>query len=270
MARRSHARQAHRGQSIVEYSLLIAFVFIGGVVAMGYLRGNTANVYLRQQQALVEPTFAAINYLAPTATPTVTPTPITSAAGSAGTGGTGGSLVAVGTPTPTVAAATTATATASATATVPPSNVRMSAYLNSDPNSNQTSYYIMQLYNDGLSSTSGLDARIFVNLSEVYTTGLTSSSVGIRTDWNECGAAVSGLQVWNAASRIFYLDIDWGSRTFAASSVCNLQLALSIYNPAVWNGANDPSVQGLTRGGYRNASGIPVYRNGTLVYGNEP
>ncbi len=68
MARRP--RQAHAGQSLVEYLLLIAFVCIGCIAGMGYLRNSTATAYGKHERALIAPTFVPSTYVAPTATPT--------------------------------------------------------------------------------------------------------------------------------------------------------------------------------------------------------
>lgn len=67
MARRP--RQAHAGQALVEYLLLITVVGIGVLAGIGYLRDSTATAYTRRQQALVAPTFVPSTAVAPTATP---------------------------------------------------------------------------------------------------------------------------------------------------------------------------------------------------------
>jgi len=68
MARRP--RQAHAGQSLVEYLLLITVIGIGCIAGMGYLRNSTATAYGKHEQALIAPTFVPSTYVAPTATPT--------------------------------------------------------------------------------------------------------------------------------------------------------------------------------------------------------
>jgi len=262
-----HPRRAQTGQALVEYLLVITVIGLGCMVGVGYLRDSTATAYTRQQQALVAPTFGAINYVAPTATPTVTPTTALSANGSGGTGG--NNNVTMGTATSTTVVTT---ATPIPTATVTPSNVRTATQLNSASTKSQETQYWLRVYNDALSPASGLKARIFLDLSEVYSAGYTASDVTTNKYWDQCGAAQLGaVTVWDAARRIYSVDVDWQGYSFGASSYCEVQFSIHLTGwQSVWNGQNDPATTGLNYGNYATASGIPIYRNGTRVYGNEP
>lgn len=72
----SEASQRRDGQSLVEYAVIVAFIAICSIVAIGYLRNQTTAMFIAQGQTLGVPTLSVGNLVAyaPTATPTATAT----------------------------------------------------------------------------------------------------------------------------------------------------------------------------------------------------
>ncbi|MBM4070068.1 MAG: hypothetical protein FJ271_14115 [Planctomycetes bacterium] len=118
--------------------------------------------------------------------------------------------------------------------------------------------------------SSDLSFRYFVNLSEVYAAGYTVSDVVVQSSYSQ-GAKLSVLLPWDAAQRIYYVDVSFagvvigpGAGMFAKES----QLRIGLRNglPAsAWNPANDWSFQGLSlnRDLLAPSDFIPVYEFGT-------
>src|SRR5690606_12072446 len=101
------------------------------------------------------------------------------------------------TPSPTPAATSTPTATPSPSPA--PSNLRREACLHGSLQANQEAQYKVRLFNDGSSAVSGVSARIFLDLTELYAAGLTSSDVSFEEFWDQCNQVTLGpLAAWDA------------------------------------------------------------------------
>jgi Flp pilus assembly pilin Flp len=284
--------RGHSGQAMVEYSLLIAFICLGCVVAVGYLRDGTRSSFERQGALLGAPTYAPSAYIPPlpTATATATATVIVGSGSPSGGSGSGSNPTATtgaaptatttgGAPTATTApsAPTPTTAAAAPTATPTTTNVRFTAAVSSS-DSQKTAYWL-KIENTGTTPVSGLKARIYLDLSKIYAAGLTASNVMVDRYWDECASAQFGtIATTNAASYVYYIDVDWSAQTlivpgqnYTPGSFCNLQFAVRLSTwQSVWNGANDYSYQGTPYGSLGSSSGIPAYRNGVIFSGSQP
>lgn len=291
----SRPARARSGQAMVEYSLLLAFICLGCVGALSYLRDRTSTSFERHGTVLGAPTFAPSAYTAPpptaTAMATATPLPVGGGSGGGtgggsgtgaggGDGGDGGGAGATATvvPTavvPTAVVPTTVAAAPSATATT--TDVRFTAAVTSS-DSQKTAYWL-KIENTGTTPVSGLKARIYLNLSEIYAAGLTASNVVVDRYWDECTSAQFGtVTAYNAAQYLYYIDVDWSAQTlvvpgpyYTPGSFCNLQFAVRLSTwQNIWNGANDPSYSGTPYGSLGAASSIPAYRNGVIFAGSQP
>ena len=274
-------RGAFAGQSLVEYSLIIAFVCLGCIAGLSYLRSGAERSFERHGVTLGEPTFAAYNYTPAPLTPTATATRVPVGSG----GGAGGGGITVGTgdetatpptggqpaPTATTASAPTATA-APPTATTATTSVTVSARINGSAGSTQETQYWVQLNNTGATARTGMSARVYVDLSEVYAAGLSASNVTTTEYWDQCGTAQLGpVTAWDVARRLYYVQISWQGQSFQPNGSCQVQFTVRMANwQTAWNGANDHSFQGLSTGGMATTTNIPAYRNGARVYGVEP
>ena len=270
---RRRPQGAREGQSVVEYALLIAFVVIGSVAGISFLQGSTAAAYTKQQQALVAPTYVPSTYVAPTATTTATATPTAVPSGNSSGSGSNVTIGASGSgeATATAAAAVTATPTVVTSGTY-----RSSATLYNDTTTQGASYAV-KMTATNTSSADGVTARIFINLKEYYTAGRSTNDITINADGSDyCSTSMSGWKTYNAASYIYYVEITFSGEIQGASGAypwndsCIARVRFSNYSLNLWNGSNDPSQSGLMRDTYTTSPQIPVYRNGTRVYGNEP
>lgn len=204
----------------------------------------------------------------PTNTPTRTNTPIppTNTTGPSPTP-TNTSLPPTNTPTRTNTPVPPPTNTAGPTPTNS-GNFRVDA--NVAVQSNQETQYQIRLFNTGAQAQANLKVRIFFDLTEVYAAGLTSSNVLVEKFFDQCSVTFGPVTVWNAAAKVYYVDVSWGAFSFPANSSCEIHVRPRLDGwQTVWNGANDYSSQGLTST-YATTQKIPAYQNNVRVYGTEP
>lgn len=115
-----------------------------------------------------------------------------------------------------------------------------------------------------------LSMRFFVDLSEFYSKGYTVQNVNTNIDYTGNGARISSLQPWDEINHIYYAEISWqGIQLFGK---CQVQFKVYTQSATVWDGINDFSRTGLgsVGGALVTTQNIPVYKNGVLVYGQEP
>ena len=144
--------------------------------------------------------------------------------------------------------------------------------MNGGGGQSQETQYRVRLYNDSATAQSGLKARVFLNLSEIAAAGLTPQNVVSVKYWDQCNAVQIGpVTAWDTARSLYYVDLNWRGYSFAKGSFCEVQFSLHLDNwQNFWNGANDPSAQGLGASTYLTTPNLPVYRNGVKVSGIEP
>jgi hypothetical protein len=114
---------------------------------------------------------------------------------------------------------------------------------------------------------SGMTFRYFVDLTEYYNAGLSASDVSAAINYAPNGGVISGLKAWDAAKNIYYVEGSWpNSQNYGK---IEFQFRLACYNAKVWDSTNDFSRTGLTTA-LAVTQNIPIYVNGTKVYGVEP
>ncbi|MFN8537524.1 MAG: cellulase family glycosylhydrolase [Thermomicrobiales bacterium] len=173
------------------------------------------------------------------------------------------------TATPTRTSTATRTPTKTATASSGPAPVRVTAMLGGSSATQETQYRV-RLHNDGTTPQNNLSLRIYVDLSEVFAAGLNVGDLTTDEFWDQCGTANLGPYTrWSG--NVYYVELRWQGQTFAPGSSCEVQFRLRTANwQTAWNAANDYSPQGLDTATYRQTARLPVYRNGTRIYGTEP
>ena len=136
--------------------------------------------------------------------------------------------------------------------------------------SNQETQYQIRLFNISAQAQANLKVRLFFDLTEVYAAGLTSTNVFVEKFFDQCGVTFGPVTVWNAAAKVYYVDVSWGGFSFPANSSCEIHVRPRLDGwQTVWNGANDYSSQGLISS-YTTTQKIPAYQNNVRVYGVEP
>ena len=127
-------------------------------------------------------------------------------------------------------------------------------------------------------TVTNLHYRYFVNLSELYTAGGTTNNVTLTANMLS-GGTLSGLRVWDATNRIYYVELSYDGVTIvpggSTSYNAEAQFRLAIPNsfPAgAWNPGNDWSYQGLLYGNQNvtNYGYLVSYLNGVKLEGTEP
>jgi endoglucanase len=116
-----------------------------------------------------------------------------------------------------------------------------------------------------------LSARYYIDLTEVFASGLTLSNV--YTKMSSTDAKISGLTL--VSGNVYYATIDFtGTKIYPGNmntyhKDIQFQVGLSTGTPDNWSTTNDYSYTGLTSGTFATTAYIPVYDNGVLVFGNE-
>jgi hypothetical protein len=123
----------------------------------------------------------------------------------------------------------------------------------------------------------GLTCRYFFNISELINNNQTISEVFMEIYYDEqasrYGGSVTGRGpfVWNAAENIYYYEFAWDNGGIIGTR--ELQFGIIVKQAAdyssYWDPTNDYSRQNITTE-YARTDYIPVYRDGTLVYGQPP
>ena len=120
-----------------------------------------------------------------------------------------------------------------------------------------------------------LSFKYFVDISELINAGYTANDVTISTNYNS-GAVVSKLIPWDSAKNIYYVNVDFtGTKIYPGGQSAykkEIQFRLAApQNTNIWSNANDYSYNGIgTSSTPVKTKYIPVYDNGTKVFGNEP
>jgi endoglucanase len=124
---------------------------------------------------------------------------------------------------------------------------------------------------------SGIEARYYFDIDEILDVGGDISLIKTQVYYDEQGMLHGGPDVVigapvsvDAANGEYYIPIDWGTAEMVGER--ELQFVIQISqdysggeNP-IWNGDNDYSHRGLGSE-YAETIYIPIYHNGTLVYG---
>jgi hypothetical protein len=125
----------------------------------------------------------------------------------------------------------------------------------------------------------GLTVRYFFDISELQAIGQSISdvSVAVYYDQNATNATpagptgVNGPFAWNGSTTLYYVEFDWSAYPIWITRDLQFGLNVAIASDYKfhWDATNDYSRQGITSTAAVSPY-IPVYRNGTLVFGQEP
>jgi len=111
-----------------------------------------------------------------------------------------------------------------------------------------------------------VELRYFVDLTEVIEGGGSASSIEVTTNYMKSGT-VEGLKVWDEDNNIYYLSVVFndGSLYPGGQEHYKSEIQVRMRNAGgAWDNSNDPSYIDLA------GSGVCLFENGELVYGNLP
>jgi hypothetical protein len=124
---------------------------------------------------------------------------------------------------------------------------------------------------------SGISCRYYFNISELIAKGQTIQDVSHDVYYDEgetlfsVATKVTGPTAYDAANGIYYMNYEWTSDQWYGD--LELQFGLVAAQDSNWQDnwdpTNDYSRSGITSA-FAATTKIPVYLNGTLVYGAEP
>lgn len=130
---------------------------------------------------------------------------------------------------------------------------------------------------------SGMSVRVYFDIGSLHAQGQTIADVSTPVYYDAAGqidgrpTAISAPVQWGAAdSCVYYVTISWGSDEIGLPPSRAFEFAFNAaIGPACefyWNSSASPFMTGLAAGTYASAADpyIPVYVNGTLVYGQTP
>ena len=87
-----------------------------------------------------------------------------------------------------------------------------------ESNPNVQSLIRMTIWNEDTAPLNNLSARYFVDLSEVYAAGYAAGNVTLDVYYSSAGVTVSPLTAYDAANRIYYFELNWGSYSLARAA----------------------------------------------------
>jgi endoglucanase len=123
----------------------------------------------------------------------------------------------------------------------------------------------------------GMSARYFVDLTEVYDAGFTASDMKVKLSSGDAGASLIGLKQWSG--NIYYFTLDWtGTGIYPGGwDICEKEAVIRLTSPVANGTSNDWSYQKINKNpdyDCKTFTGIddhiPVYDNDVLLYGVEP
>lgn len=122
-----------------------------------------------------------------------------------------------------------------------------------------------------------LSFKYFIDISEAVNLGYSASDFTVNTNYN-AGATVSQLQAWDAANNIYYVNVDYTGTKIYPGGQSNYRKEVQFrisgpQNTSFWDNSNDFSfteLNGVSSGNVVKTTYIPVYDNGTKVFGSEP
>lgn len=165
------------------------------------------------------------------------------------------------------------------TAETPVNPFFVEALLNQE--SSQGSQITLTLHSDTTQPpqlVKGLKVRYFFDISELIAAGQSISAVSVAIYYdqnaNATGGgpiAVNGPFAWNNSTTLYYVEFDWSAYALWYTRDLEFGLNVAIGSDYLfhWDPTNDWSRQGITST-KATTSYIPVYRDGTLVFGQEP
>jgi hypothetical protein len=121
-----------------------------------------------------------------------------------------------------------------------------------------------------------LSFRYFIDISELLANGASAADLTVSTAYNQ-GAKLSGPFAWNGSEAVYYVTLDFSGTTIypGGQSAFRKEAQFRIAGPqntSHFDASNDWSFSGVSSDTNAPAQtvNIPVYRDGTLIFGNEP
>jgi endoglucanase len=121
----------------------------------------------------------------------------------------------------------------------------------------------------------GVSARYFFDISELVAAGQSISDITVDTYYDESKATYGVPAKLNGptlvSGTLYYIEVDWsaaglfGSREYQFGLIAAQDSSYTYH----WDPTNDPSRTGLVKE-YSSVTNIPIYLNGTKIYGTEP
>lgn len=123
--------------------------------------------------------------------------------------------------------------------------------------------------------TDQLSFRYFVDISDVLASGNKASYMKVTSSYSQHSATVSQLKPWDAENGIYYVDIDLsGAKIYpGGQSQHKCEIQFRITAPGKWDYTKSPSFRDLASSTSNNlvkSENIPLYDDGTIVFGKEP
>lgn len=154
---------------------------------------------------------------------------------------------------------------------------QVTAGINAQDNTNATSFVEMKatVYNKTAwpaRKTDNLSYKYFVDISDVLAKGYKASDFTVKTNYNQTGSKVSGLQPWDEDNGIYYVNVDMSGAGLypGGQSECRSELQFRISAPCKWDYSKNPSLQGITGSTAVDAKYIALYEGDKLVWGQTP
>ncbi len=121
-----------------------------------------------------------------------------------------------------------------------------------------------------------LSFRYFIDISQFLANGGSAADITLTSNYNQ-GATLSGPFAWNGSQTIYYVTLDFtGTLIYpggqsAFKKEAQFRIAAP-QNTSYFDPSNDWSFDGVSSNANTPAqtAKIPVYRDGTLIYGQEP
>lgn len=121
--------------------------------------------------------------------------------------------------------------------------------------------------------TDNLELRYFVDLSELYSAGLSASDVQVTLNYSD-GAKFGGIYEWNKDKNIYYVSISFdGVKIYPGGQSAYKKEVQFRMSANGWNADNDPSyaeLVGTNGSDLLRANHVGLYEGGVLVFGTEP
>ncbi len=116
--------------------------------------------------------------------------------------------------------------------------------------------------------------RYFFDISELVAKGHTASDITLTVNYNQDSAGVATLKQWSG--NIYYINVNWTGLIYPGGQSMykkEIQVRFTYPTDVTNDNSNDWSYQyfnNVVTTGTTNNPNVPVYINGTKVYGNEP
>lgn len=137
---------------------------------------------------------------------------------------------------------------------------------------NTESQLAVKVMNTGAGALDKFAARIYLDLSEVYSAGYTYSNVVTEKFYDQTSGktTITGPFAWDAAKKTYYLQINWNDFVLPSGNSIEQHFRIRLDGwQACWDSANDYCTTGL-KDSFADTQYIPLYRGNTKMWGTDP